>query len=89
MNTEKYSRSVKLLCPTCGYDQCSQPEGKQSDSQLLKCDSWKLKINRSDLIQANQENIDENVKEIGHAVVQDLKSELLKAFCGNKFLKIK
>lgn len=89
MNPDKYSRSIELLCPTCGTKQFSQPDEAIDDVHLMTCTSCGLEISREDLIRVNSESIDENVKELGREVVSDLKRELAKAFRGNKFIKFK
>ncbi len=93
MDTEKYNRSVTLLCPTCGGSQFSPIAPENTESELQKCASCGREITRDDLIRENSENIDEHLSEIGKEVTKDLASEFKKqltsAFKGSKFIKIK
>lgn len=89
MRPEKFNRSIELLCPTCGTSSFSQPTDAQAAPELMICASCGLEISRDDLIEANRENIDETVKEVGREVVGDLKRELAKAFRGSKLIKFK
>lgn len=93
MDTEKYNRSIALLCPTCGCTQFSSSEPNDSNTEFLTCASCGREISRDELICENSENIDEHVKEIGKEVTEDLGRELKKqlaaAFKGNKFIKVK
>lgn len=93
MNSEKYNRSVALLCPTCGSSQFSSSKPDDVESELLTCASCSREITRDDLIRENSENVDEHIKEIGREVTKDLalelKNILASAFKGNQFIKIK
>lgn len=92
-NTEKYNRSVSLLCPTCGGSQFSHDDADAPAHSLLKCETCGLEISKDDLVRANSENVDEHVKEIGKEVVEDIEKELRdslkKAFGGSKNFRIK
>ena len=89
MKSDKYNRSIELLCPTCGTSNFSQPSEVSGSVEQMTCVSCELEIGREDLINANRESIDENVKEIGSEAVGDLKRELARTFRGSKFLKFK
>lgn len=93
MDTEKYKRSISLLCPTCGNTQLSSSTANDPESELLTCASCGREITRDELIRENSENVDEHVKEIGKEVAKDfaleLKKQLASAFKGSKFIKIK
>ncbi|SEU21808.1 hypothetical protein [Variovorax sp. OV084] len=93
LNADKYSRSVSLLCPTCGGSQFSHDDADASTSALVKCEGCGLEISKDDLVRANSENVDEHVKEIGQEVVKDIEKELReslkKAFSGSKNFRIK
>jgi len=93
MDTEKYNRSVTLICPTCGSIQFNSSDLKNSESELLKCASCGLELTHDELIRENSENINEHVKEIEKEVTEDLgreiKKQLVDAFKGSKFIKIK
>lgn len=93
MDTEKYNRTVALLCPTCGSTQFSSSKPDDSESELLTCASCSREITRDDLIRENSENVDEHLNEIGKEAAKDLalefKNKLAAAFKGSKFIKIK
>lgn len=93
MDADKYTRSVTLLCPTCGSTQFSPVAPDNIESELQQCASCGREITRDELIRENSENIDEHVKEIGHEVANDLalelKKQLASAFKGSKFIKVK
>lgn len=93
MDAEKYNRSITLLCPTCGCTQFNTSEKNNSESELFICASCSREITRDELIRENSENIDEHVIEIGKEVTEDLgrelKKQLVSAFKGSKFIKVK
>lgn len=93
INADKYSRSVKLVCPTCGSDQFSHDGAEAQTSELLTCGACGLEIPKDDLLQANSESVDEHVREISQEVVKDIEKELRdalkKAFSGSKNFRIK
>lgn len=93
MDTEKYNRSVTLLCPTCGGTQFSPASPDNIESELQKCASCGREITRDELIRENSENIDEHMNEIKNEVTKDLANELKKqlssAFNGSKFITVK
>lgn len=92
-NTEKYNRSISLLCPTCGGNQFSHDDADDSAHNFVRCETCGLEITKDDLVRANSENVDEHVKEIGKEVVKDIEKELRdslkKAFGGSKNFRIK
>ena len=92
-NSEKYNRSVSLLCPTCGGSQFSSDDADASAHSTLKCETCALEISKDDLVRANSENVDEHVREIGKEVVKDIEKKLREsmrqAFGGSKNLRIK
>ena len=90
MDDEKYSRQIGLLCPTCGHSQFSYDEDKaHEDDSMFKCAHCGLSLTKLELIERNQGVIEANVEEIAQEVMVDLKSELKKAFQGNKNIRIK
>lgn len=93
MDAEKYNRSITLLCPTCGGTQFSSASPDNIESELQKCASCGREITRDELIRENGENIDEHIKEIKKEATKDLadelKKQLVSAFNGSKFIKIK
>jgi uncharacterized Zn finger protein (UPF0148 family) len=89
MDTEKYTRSIPLQCPTCGSTQFEHFE----ESELVKCASCSREHTKDDLVRENSENIDEHANEIAKQATKDLERQLKKqfqdAFKDNKFIKIK
>jgi predicted RNA-binding Zn-ribbon protein involved in translation (DUF1610 family) len=92
INAEKYSRSVNLVCPTCGSNQFSHDGAEAQTSELLTCDACGLEIPKDDLLRANSESVDEHIKEISQEVVKDfekkLRDSLKKALSGSKSFRI-
>lgn len=93
MNTNKYNRSITMLCPTCGCTEFKSSEGANSETELIICASCEREFTRDELIRENSENINEHVKEIGKEATTDLarelKKQLAETFKGNKFIKVK
>jgi len=93
MNSEKYNRSIRLLCPTCGCSDFSYDEGADETLQIMTCASCGREFNKDELIQENSENIDEHLSEIKKEVAKDIADELCKslkkAFSGSKNIRIK
>lgn len=93
MNPEKYNRSIKLLCPTCGCSDFSFNEGVDETIQMMKCTSCEREFNKDELIQENSENLDEHLSEMKKEIMNDLTNELQKslkkAFSGSKNIRFK
>ena len=89
MDSNKYSRTIPLYCPTCGGTDFSSSSG---ESGLLKCANCGLELTKDDLIARNRENIQVHSDEVRREVVADLENELKKtladAFRGSKNIKI-
>jgi uncharacterized Zn finger protein (UPF0148 family) len=91
VDTEKYNRTVSLLCPTCGG---SLFEGADDPSaEMVTCATCDRSLTRDELLQENSENIGEHLEEIKKSVKKDLTKQLqdtLKsAFKGSKNIKFK
>ena len=93
MNPEKYNRSVRLLCPTCGCSDFSYEEGADETIQIMTCASCGRELNKDELICENSENSDEHLsemkKEITKDIADELRKSLKKAFSGSKNFRIK
>ena len=93
MNSEKYTRSVRLLCPTCGSSDFAFEEGVDETIQVMTCASCEREFNKDELIQENGENIEAHLSELKEEVTKDLAAELRKsfkkAFSGNKNIRFK
>lgn len=92
-NTEKYSRSITLTCPTCAGTQFEYDEEATSGEAPMKCAGCERVLTRDELKEANAENIEEHLNEDKKQVTQDLQKHLhdtLKnAFRGSKNFRIK
>ena len=90
MDSDKYSRSITLHCPTCGGTDFASAS---TESEVVKCANCALELTKDDLIGRNQENISAHTDEIKREVVADLekhlKKSLVDAFRGSKNIKIK
>ena len=93
MNPEKYSRSIRLLCPTCGACNLSYDEGVDETLRIMTCASCEREFNKDDLIQENSENIDKLLSDIKTEVTTDIADELRKSlkktFSGSKNIRMK
>ena len=93
MNPEKYSRTIQLVCPTCGSTRFSEPQGLVSDDTPIRCTGCSRRTTKAELISLNSANIDAHAKEMGDEVVKDLTKELKRtlgnAFRGSKHFRLK
>lgn len=93
MSSDKYSRKIEFVCPTCGGSQFEYGDDIESVHAEVRCIGCDRIMVKEELMQENYENIDEHVEEIGKEAVGDLakkmEAELKKAFRGNKNIKIK
>lgn len=91
MDSEKYNRSVSLLCPTCGNSEFGYDDDDLSRG--IRCLSCGRIFSRDELIKDNGNIIAANVEEIGEEFVKDaadeLRTMLQKAFSGSKIFKVK
>ena len=81
MGSEKYERSVTMVCPTCGNKDFEHGD----DGGPLRCRSCDRIFTRDELIKENGAIIDAEVNEIKEEVLNDLK----KVFASSKFIKFK
>lgn len=93
MDSDKYSRSVTLLCPTCGNSNFETLGGPEEAIQITKCVACGREATKEELIRENSENISEHAKEMGAEITKDFAEEMRKtlknAFRGSKFITIK
>lgn len=93
MSSEKYNRSVSLLCPTCGCSDFSCDEGIDETIQILTCALCEREFTKEELVQENNENIEEHLSEMKKEITKDLADELRKsfkkAFSRNKNIRFK
>jgi ribosomal protein S27E len=89
MDAEKYSRSIAMMCPTCGHEdfEFEQDEGP------IRCTSCSRVFTREELIRENGEVIEAEVDELKADVLKDARKELSegfrKAFQGSKHIKFR
>lgn len=91
MNSERYTRSIVLLCPTCGNSDLEQAEG-DDNQEAIHCPSCNRAMSRDELIRENGENVDAVVAEVTSEVLKDaeqeLKNMLKNAFKGSPNIRI-
>ena len=91
MDSGKYSRSIKLLCPTCGHGDFEHDTEVEGSS--IRCTSCERVFTREELIRENGEIIDSEVSEVKTEIVADFTKELRdsmrKAFSGSKHIKVR
>ncbi|MDD2468945.1 MAG: hypothetical protein PHI97_33665 [Desulfobulbus sp.] len=92
MDSEKYDRSVTLLCPTCGNSQLETQDGDQ-EKEIIRCPSCDRTMTKEELIRENGETIDASIDDIKKEVLLDVRnqiSNMLKdSFKGSKNIKVK
>jgi hypothetical protein len=89
MDASKYSRSVTMLCPTCGNTDFE----REGDNSPLRCVGCDRVFEREELIRENGEVIEAELDEMKTEVLRDAKRELRdtlrKAFKGSEQFKFK
>lgn len=89
MDASKYSRSVAMLCPTCGNTDFEH----EADNSPLRCVGCDRVFERDELIRENGEVIEAELDEMKAEVLREAKKELRdtlrKAFKGSKHIKFK
>lgn len=89
MDSDKYTRSVTMICPTCAHKDFVH----RDDSETLRCTSCDRTFTRDELIRENGKIIDAETAEMKDEVLADVKKEmkdmLRKAFKGSKSIKFK
>ncbi len=87
MDADKYSRSVSMICSTCGSKDFEFDAEVQDGP--IRCTACDRIFTREELIRENGALIDEHVDEVKSEIVSDLKASLRKAFGGSKYIKFK
>jgi len=92
MDSEKYNKSITLLCPTCGNSQLETQDDDQ-EKEIIRCPLCDRTMTKEELIRENSEIIDANVEEMKEEIFKDAKKEinnmLKNAFKGSKNIRIK
>jgi len=92
MDVDKYTRSVVLLCPTCGCTTLAELESHSCGQATVRCPSCGRTMSKDELIRENGATIAAAVEEMKEDVVSDVQKELrdmLKnAFKGSKNIRI-
>lgn len=81
INERKYDRKVELQCPTCGGKQFESEENVES----IKCATCGLLTTKDELIAANSELVEAQVKEQTAAVLKDVEKSFKNLFKSKKF----
>ena len=87
MSKDNYTRSVSLHCPDCGKGDFEHDD--EIEDGPIRCTSCDRIFNRTELIEANQRQIDSSIEEMGDEVVRDLEASLRNAFKGSKGFSFK
>ncbi|MDQ0008433.1 putative nucleic acid-binding Zn-ribbon protein [Luteibacter jiangsuensis] len=92
-DAKKHSRSVPLMCPTCGGTEFEHAEDVTASDASVRCARCGLELTKDELIRANQENLSMHAKEVAEGAAKDLTQELRdtlrRAFSGSKNIRIK
>lgn len=92
MNEEKYSRSVTMICPTCGCDQFAYDGEAELVESMTRASCGRV-FGRQELIDENGENLSAHVQEMGEEIVKDaakeMRASLKKALRGSKTIRFK
>ncbi|MCX2450030.1 hypothetical protein OQX61_01995 [Pedobacter sp. PLR] len=85
---DNYSMNVSLQCVTCGNTGAFD---FNEDKTYVKCTACNREYlnGYAELVELNQENINNVLEEKKSEIAQDFKNDILKAFKGNKYIKIK
>lgn len=93
MDSEKYTRSVTLLCPTCGNSILEQSEDGDNQEGMIRCPSCDRTMSKEELIHENgvvlNSAVDEMKAEVLEDVQKELKDMLKKAFSGSDHIRIR
>lgn len=91
MDDDKYSRSIKLPCPTCGHGDFEHDTDVEGGP--IRCTSCDRVFTREELIRENDEIIDSEVSEVKTEFVADFTKEfrdsIRKAFSGSKHIRFR
>jgi len=89
MDASKYSRSIRLICPTCAHADFEYD--KETDSGPIRCTSCDRLFSREELLRENGEIIEAEVSEVKKEIVdyisKDFRASMRKAFSGSKHIK--
>lgn len=92
MDSEKYTRSVTLLCPTCGNSVLEQDDDGENQERVFHCPSCDRTMSKDELIHENGEAVSNAVDEMKAEVLEDVQKELKdmlkKAFNGSDHIRI-
>lgn len=91
MEANKYSRSIRLICPTCGSTDFEYD--KDTDGGPIRCASCDRVLSREELIRENGEIIEVEVSEVKNEIIDDItkdfRDSMRKAFSGSKHIKFR
>lgn len=91
MDANKYSRSIRLICPTCAsadfeYD-------KEIDGGTIRCTSCDRVFSREELVRENGEIVEAKVSEVKKEIVADItkdfRDSMRRAFSGSQHIKFR
>lgn len=86
LNNKEYN--LILRCPTCGDDSHFETNENNGSVTCTICNSC-FPGGKEELLSYNEDAIEEIKSEIARDAKDAIKAELLKAFRGNKFIKLR
>lgn len=92
MDANKYTRSINLMCPTCGGTEFAM-DGEGENIVSARCVSCDRILTADELMRENGELIEANVDEMKDELLKDatreLRDGLKSAFLGSKNIKFR
>lgn len=83
IDANKYNRRVPVHCPTCGSSTFSTDDAvPDDDSRLMTCAACGREVTKTELLEANAENVEAHVDEVKRQVLKDVEKQLKDALKG-------
>ncbi|GGK50081.1 ECs_2282 family putative zinc-binding protein [Aliivibrio fischeri] len=93
MNPEKYQRSIRMLCPTCGCSDFNIERGADHAIEVMECARCNRSLTKDELLLENSEAVHENIQEVKPEILEDaadkIREMLHNAVKGNKNIRFK
>ncbi|UWQ32213.1 hypothetical protein K3555_16875 [Leisingera sp. M527] len=75
-----YSRSIAMLCPTCGSDEFSFDNDLTETERTYECTSCGMEFTHEDIMDQNQDTISRAVEGMKKEIVADIRKDFKKIF---------
>ncbi len=83
-----FEKNIVLFCPVCGNDQFASLDVDDNANELInaddnirfECSDCKAIYTKAELIEANSENIELNIKDAEEEIIKSVEKQLKKAF---------